>query len=689
MAVPAIAAKAVVSAAGKQAAKSAVKKDIAKGVAAGTKRTTEKVVQKRMAASLKRQASQQVLDGIGKVSKQMLPNNGKGLPTNLYDGASKLAQGAISGEGASQAAKDAAGDVLAKGAETAVNKGLDVASKAGPAPVRVAAKLGKKVMQSDAAREKLKDAAKAGMPDLKKDGEEDSEKDDGGSFLNPFGKKGKKGLAGKLLRAGVPMIALQAISFALPILLLVGVMLSVGSCAAAGIFGLTSGGGESNREIIEQGSGAGIPRVQVEEAKGFCDEDEPGTSELGENGKMIVDFMKKKGIDGLHIAAIMGNWKGEGHWDESKNDFKFDQGEIGVDPDSEAYGKGIASFTGAFRHLLDAEAAARGKEWTDGETQLDVWYAVYSGDNSALKCNPQDHGLQGPNFMWRTNSEPTMTFASKYNYTDFTKSLQSNYDDQWLPIDDVEEACYYYYFLFGRGADVFSDGTTPWSEGRVDKYVANAKELYGKIGGGGGGAYTDRGDCIEKNKSTSVDGWVLYNQCSPNWDLEKGALQSDKETMVGSTALYKTFGSSCGQVAMAMVCATYGGDSEKYTPTWLRSTEMRYGDQGLNQPGCVSYMNAHQDEFHLKASSGHWDSEEGSWDKMKKICDDGGCIVIYQVHYSQGGRHWVTVIDVEGDMVKVANPATGEIEELSKSAIVADGCPDPSAAPCALYFEKI
>lgn len=671
MAVPAIAAKAVVSAAGKQAAKSAVKKDIAKGVAAGTKRTTEKVVQKRMAASLKRQASQQVLDGIGKVSKQMLPNNGKGLPTNLYDGASKLAQGAISGEGASQAAKDAAGDVLAKGAETAVNKGLDVASKAGPAPVRVAAKLGKKVMQSDAAREKLKDAAKAGMPDLKKDGEEDSEKD-GGSFLNPFGKKGKKGLAGKLLRAGVPMIALQAISFALPILLLVGVMLSVGSCAAAGIFGLTSGGGESNREVIEQGSGSYIPRVEVEETKGFCDDEEESGSAPSLSGFNAI-AQEPELPTGCEVTSLAATLAYLGYpIDKCELADKYlDKGSVDTaDPNKEFVGNPRGQDFGCFAPVI---VNCANKYLS--EKGADATVADETGKSLSELCSIVDGGT--PVIIWGTQRNEPSTGETQLGSGVTWKSNEHcmvlvGHSDSEVSVADPLEGS-----IVSYPKDKFEENFNTIGKRAVTIKINGAQTSAPSSSSqsSDGGSYTDRGDCIQKNqKSTSTDGWVLYNQVTPNWKGWDGS----------------SFGSSCGQVAMAMVCATYGGDGDKYTPNWLRTTEMRFGNEGLNQSGCVNYINSHQSEFHLKASSGHWCADSGSWDRMKKICDEGGCIVMYQKYYSSGGMHWVTVIDVEGDTVTVANPATGKIEDFSKKNIVSKGCPNgPGGAPDAIYLEKV
>lgn len=670
MAVPVLAAKAAVSIAGKQAAKNAAKKTIAKGVAAGTKRATERAVQSRMAASLKRKASQQMMDNIGKVSKQMASK--AGLPTNIYDAGAKVAQQALSG-GGKQSVKNAAGDAIAKGAETAVNKGLDAASKLGPAPVKIAASLGKKVMNSEAAKNKLKNAISDSLPNLKNESDDEDEAED--SFLNPFGKKKKKGLGGKLMKMGVPMMVMQAASIILPILLVVFMLVSLGSCAA-GMFGLTSGGGESSRQTLEEDPGVFVPQVQVHEAKGFCDDEE----ELASTGS--GDFTKYALSEEqiIDLAALCQREQGtpEGAAAEASlivNIFERDHGDQAGDANALHEWVRTSPWFGAARTQslfaqdppkpngedLNQDIVAVVKEViVNGKHTLPRYVDEhdFKGDISSISTGSKDNNSdykphetviqQGSGVgggTWTFYSFPAEG-SDPFGYTNKAKR------------DEYGDDCYSFSDLGVGGSD--SDSS---SESSSTSSSSNS-----------GGAFTDRGDCIEKNKKSNTGDWVLYNQVTPNW---KGWDNT-------------SFGSSCGQVAMAMVCATYGGDGDKYTPNWLRKTEMRYGDEGLNQPGCVSYMNAHQDEFHLKASSGHWDTDSSSWDKMKDICDAGGCIVLYQVYYSSGGMHWVTVIDVEGDKVTVANPATGAIEDFSKANIISKGCPNKGGgAPCALYFEKV
>lgn len=403
MPVPVIAAKAVLTTAGKQAAKNAAKQTIAKGVAAGTKQAAEKVVQKRMATSLKRQASQQALDNLGKVSKQIRPQ--KGLPTNIYDGTSKLAQSAVSGNG-KQAAKDMAGEAIAKGAETAVNKGLDVASKVGPVPVKLAANLGKKAMQNDIVKGKLKDAVKAGLPNLKKDIDEEEDTEEEGSLLNPFSKKWKKSPIGKLSKIGVPIVILQAVSIILPIVLVILLLSSIGSCAA-GVFGMVSGGGESSREIIEQGTGTYIPQVQVVETKGLCDEDEEGNEERtllnkAENDPepdMYIDSAtgldkRRAGMDNIYenVFEVFGK-----KTDSSNNlpEVKKAVCAAVVDSSGYLYGKNahakvkIASVTKTMTALVASEFPADTKvtvhQKSNGDTIPGSGAATQTGDTATLE----------------------------------------------------------------------------------------------------------------------------------------------------------------------------------------------------------------------------------------------------------------------------------------------------------------
>lgn len=688
MAVPVIAAKVVASTVGKQAAKQVAKKaatSAVKSAAASTARNAAAQVARQQATKLaQKHLSQQTAANIGKVAKNLSTIGGK---TNLYDAASELGQKALgraqlrsNGKGGG----DVGSAVARKATETAVNKGLAAASKLGPAPVKIAANAAKAALKNDAVKGALADAASKLGDKLNEDGEDGEGKDGENkrSLLNPFGRKGKNPLLSSGLKA-IPMMIAHALPFIIPLLLIGALISGIGGCAA-GMFGLVSGGDSSSGRVLEQDQGVFIPAVQVEDPKGFCDEDE----QLASTGSGTFEKFTFDNEEDLKAVAALC------------------QGEQGSAEGAAAEASLVANlylregktdYSGsALRSWL------RNYEWFASDTrammdnpnpQADILAAVKAvlvdGKHTLPKYVDEHDCVDPPDIgSISTGSDPKDRSAYKAHETICYQNPER-----------FEEPGQWTFYCFP------AEGSDPFGYSDPSKREEYGDDCYSfsdlGVGSGNsssassGGAYTEREDCIERNKkSTQLGDWVYYNQVTPNWDIEAGVLQADREKTVdtskGTVHLYQTFGSSCGQVAMAMVCASYGGDAEKYTPTWLRSTEMRFGDQGLNQPGCLTYMNAHQDEFHLKASSGHWDKESGSWEKMEQICAAGGCVVLYQVHYSSGGMHWIVVRGIDGDNVTVANPATGAEEVMSKANIIADGCPNKgSGAACAIYLEKI
>lgn len=653
MGVPVIAAKVVASTVGKQAAKQAAtqvaKQTLKKGVAAGTKRVANKVISDRAGAALKKSVSNDMLRSIGNVASRA--SNAKFGNMNIYDAASKLGQEALGSPNVQKA--------MAKGIDKALDKGLDVASKVGPAPVKAAATVAKMAKKNPVVRQAAQKAM-SNLPGLKDNLRDESDDGEEGGLLdslNPFSKKNKKNPIAGAAKMAVPAMILNAIVTVAPFLIIAAIVMSIGGCAA-GLFG-TVLGGDSDEGVIEQGSGAYIPSVQIEEPTGFCDEDEEAATPG--NGSFT-----KYDISDDDVKAIAALCYGE-------------QGSP----------EGVAAEASLVLNLYERNGLTGNgiREWLRGYT----WFAE---NTRAMMDNPQveDNIVQIVKKVIVGGMRTVPGYVDEHDYNGDISSISTgdkNNRDNYKPHETV----------INQSSSVGGGHWTFWGfpAGDSDPFGYTSKERREQIGdfcykfsdlGIGGdssnssesssssdGAFTDRGDCIQKNKTTTTLGdWVYYDQCNPGWTGWDGS----------------SFGSSCGQVAMAMVCATYGGDADKYNPNWLRGTEMKYGNQGLNQGGCVSYINSHQDEFHLKASSGHWCSDSSSWDKMKAICDAGGCVVLYQVKYSSGGMHWIVVRKIDGDNVTVANPAGGREDVFSKEAIIGSGCPNGSGGPPdAIYLEKI
>lgn len=195
---------------------------------------------------------------------------------------------------------------------------------------------------------------------------------------------------------------------------------------------------------------------------------------------------------------------------------------------------------------------------------------------------------------------------------------------------------------------------------------------------GGSNSNTSSSDS-SSGGGTPFDGdWVYYNQSNPNWDLT-GSKQS-KESWINA---------SCGICSYAMVISSYSKDT-KYTPTWCELNGLTSG-VGIWQGPMCDYVNNHQDIFHLKAEhvegTGPNDWQQ-NWDKVKTICNNGGCVIIGQTAQScLGGNHYIVVRKVDGDDVTIADPVGGVERKISAKKLLSS--PIGNQPTKNIYFEKV
>lgn len=194
-----------------------------------------------------------------------------------------------------------------------------------------------------------------------------------------------------------------------------------------------------------------------------------------------------------------------------------------------------------------------------------------------------------------------------------------------------------------------------------------------------GGSNSNASNSSSSSSSSSFNGdWIYYNQSEPNWDLT-GTNQSK----------YDWIHSSCGICSYAMVLSSYAKD-KKYTPTWCELNNLTYGI-GIYQGPMCNYVNNNQNIFHLKATyvDGRGpDDWQNNWDKVKKTCDNGGCVIIGQTAQScSGGNHYIVVRKVDGDNVTIADPVGGVERQISAKKLLTAEIGDQMTKN--IYFEKV
>lgn len=181
------------------------------------------------------------------------------------------------------------------------------------------------------------------------------------------------------------------------------------------------------------------------------------------------------------------------------------------------------------------------------------------------------------------------------------------------------------------------------------------------------------------SSGTPFDGdWVYYNQSDPNWDLSGSHISE-----------YDWIHYSCGICSYAMIISSYAKDT-KYTPTWCELNGL-YGSDGIKQGPMCDYVNNHQDIFHLKAecADGAGPNDwQHNWDKVKKTCDNGGCVIIGQTAQScVGPNHYIVVRKVDGDDVTIADPVGGVERKISAKKLLSS--PIGNQRTKNIYFEKV
>ena len=184
------------------------------------------------------------------------------------------------------------------------------------------------------------------------------------------------------------------------------------------------------------------------------------------------------------------------------------------------------------------------------------------------------------------------------------------------------------------------------------------------------------------SSSSSSDGgnpfdgdWVYYNQ--------NDAVNSWGAPSQGD------WGQGCGVVSQAMVMSSYAKD-KKYNPTWLVNNGISSG-VAILPSNFKSYVESHQDIFHLKidyydlGSSENWKS---NWDRVKKTCSTGGCVIIGQNKISTYNGHFIVLTKIENGTVTYKDPANGKEGTVKESDLLSYGY-NANATTQTIYCDKV
>lgn len=191
--------------------------------------------------------------------------------------------------------------------------------------------------------------------------------------------------------------------------------------------------------------------------------DDWGFEGLTDNERIVAVYLKEKGLDKIHVAAIMGNISAECNFDPEV----IEQGS--------ALGVGIFQWPtttdGSHGQRMKAYVESTGRHWGSIYGQLDfAWYEI-SGDDTGLPGHPGD--FAGAQWMWNYEQGCIDFLAAN----SISRSPGPNLE-RWNAVTSIEVATEYFTWGFLRPAT---------STAHIDHRIEEAKRYLAILQGPGSG----------------------------------------------------------------------------------------------------------------------------------------------------------------------------------------------------------
>lgn len=132
-----------------------------------------------------------------------------------------------------------------------------------------------------------------------------------------------------------------------------------------------------------------------------------GMEGLSDTERAIASYLRDKGLDQLHVAAIMGNMYQESNCRPEVEQVPGGAGGIGLCQ----WGHGVDGGRG---DAMAAWAASRGKEWSDLYVQLDWLWAEMTNEGPAANQTSWYFAFSGPLQMERFKAQSTVAAATEF-----------------------------------------------------------------------------------------------------------------------------------------------------------------------------------------------------------------------------------------------------------------------------------
>ncbi len=146
---------------------------------------------------------------------------------------------------------------------------------------------------------------------------------------------------------------------------------------------------------------AGCTSAVADEGAGW------GMEGLSDTERAIASYLRDKGLDQLHVAAIMGNMYQESNCRPEVEQVPGGAGGIGLCQ----WGHGVDGGRG---DAMAAWAASRGKEWSDLYVQLDWLWAEMTNEGPAANQTSWYFAFSGPLQMERFKAQTTVAGATEF-----------------------------------------------------------------------------------------------------------------------------------------------------------------------------------------------------------------------------------------------------------------------------------
>lgn len=151
--------------------------------------------------------------------------------------------------------------------------------------------------------------------------------------------------------------------------------------------------------------------------------------------RTVAMYLSEKGLDALHIAAIMGNIKAESNFDPA------------VIENGNGIGLGLIQWSFGNRTALEGYAASLGKPAGDMQVQLDFLWWQMMGDATGLAGNPG--AFSGVQWQWTGRSEGCLRWLSDHGLSKRPPASMEGFKS----MGTLEGATGYFTWAFERPSD--------------------------------------------------------------------------------------------------------------------------------------------------------------------------------------------------------------------------------------------